>query len=222
MKVKELFEKAENGTLTYEQFEALMKEGKANFADLSEGGYVSKHKYEDELAAKAKEIETLSATIGSRDTDLTELRKQLEDAEDGYIKIQELNSAIKDLQGKYDEDTKAYKEQLSKQAYEFAVKDFANDLEFSSQAAKRDFIQSMINAELKMGKDGKILGMSDFKKDYEKENKDAFVVKEAAPANPTPDASTKTQPQFVSSTPGAAASKPISLTEMMIAANKES
>lgn len=217
MKLKELFEKAENGTLTYEQFEALAKEGKANFADLSEGGYVSKHKYEDELAAKVKEIETLSATLGSRDGDLTELRKQLQEAEDGYIKVQELSSAIKDLQGKYDEDTKAYKEQLSKQAYEFAVKDFASELEFSSQAAKRDFIQSMLNAELKMGKDGKILGMSDFKKEYEKENKDAFVAKQA----PTPpeDTSAKTQPQFVSSTPGTAASKPMSLTDMMIAAN---
>ena len=144
-------------------------------------------------------------------------RKQLQEAEDGYIKVQELSSAIKDLQGKYDEDTKAYKEQLSKQAYEFAVKDFASELEFSSQAAKRDFIQSMLNAELKMGKDGKILGMSDFKKEYEKENKDAFVAKQA----PTPpeDTSAKTQPQFVSSTPGTAASKPMSLTDMMIAAN---
>lgn len=218
MKLKELFEKAENGTLTYEQFEELAKEHKVNFADLSEGGYVSKHKYDDELAAKAKEIETLSATLGSRDTDLTELRKQLQDAEDGYIQVKELSAAIKDLQGKYDEDTKAYKEQLSKQAYEFAVKDFASELEFSSQAAKRDFIQSMLNAELKMGKDGKLLGLSDFKKEYEKENKDAFVTKPAEPA-PTPETSTRTQPQFVSSTPGSAAPTPPTLTEMMIAAN---
>lgn len=217
MKLKELFEKAGNKALTYDELEALMKENKLNFADLSEGGYVSKHKYEDELAAKVKEIETLSSTLGSRDADLTDLRKQLQDAEDGYIKVQELSAAIQDLQGRYDEDTKAYKEQLSKQAYEFAVKDFASELEFSSQAAKRDFIQSMLNAELKMGKDGKILGMNDFKKDYEKENKDAFVTKQTTPDSESTSA--KTQPQFVSSTPGTAASKPMSLTDMMIAAN---
>lgn len=218
MKVKELFEKAGNRALTFDQLEALMKESKVNFADLSEGGYVSKHKYEDELAAKAKEIETLNATLGSRDSDLTELRKQLQEAEDGYIKVQELNAAIKDLQGKYDEDTKAYKEQLSKQAYEFAVKDYASELEFSSQAAKRDFIQSMLDAELKMGKDGKLLGMDDFKKNYEKENKDAFVSQAPADNNPS-NVYGNAQPQFVSSTPGAVASKPMSLTDMMIAAN---
>ena len=218
MKVKELFEKAGNRALTFDQLEALMKESKVNFADLSEGGYVSKHKYEDELAAKAKEIETLNATLGSRDSDLTELRKHLQEAEDGYIKVQELNAAIKDLQGKYDEDTKAYKEQLSKQAYEFAVKDYASELEFSSQAAKRDFIQSMLDAELKMGKDGKLLGMDDFKKNYEKENKDAFVSQAPADNNPS-NVYGNAQPQFVSSTPGAVASKPMSLTDMMIAAN---
>ena len=42
MNIKEIFDKAENGTLTFEQFEALAKDNKAKFADLSEGNYVSK------------------------------------------------------------------------------------------------------------------------------------------------------------------------------------
>ena len=42
MNVKELFDKAENGTLTYEQF--LSAAGEAKFVDLSEGKYVSKQK----------------------------------------------------------------------------------------------------------------------------------------------------------------------------------
>lgn len=220
MKVKELFEKAEGGTLTYEQFEALAKEANAKFADLNEGNYVSKHKYEDELEAKLKEIETLNGTIGTRDTDLADLRRQLKEAGDGVIRLDELSMALEDLQGRYDEDTKAYQQQLKNQAYEFAVKEFANDKEFTSSAAKRDFIKSMIDAELKVDKNGKVLGMDDFMKEYQKENNDAFVVKQKEA--PVQESSTKAQPQFVSSTPGAVASKPVSLTEMMISANKES
>ena len=37
MNIKDLFKQAENGTLTYEQFEAFSKEHKAKLVDLSEG-----------------------------------------------------------------------------------------------------------------------------------------------------------------------------------------
>lgn len=216
MKIEELFKQAEHGALTYDQFAKLVKDAKANFADLSEGGYVSKHKYEDELAAKVKEIELLNSTVLNRDNDLADLRKQLDDLDDGVIQIKELNSALKELQGKYDDDTKKYKEQLKAQAYEFAVKEFANEQNFTSQAAKRDFIHLMMDAKLQM-KDGELIGASDFKKQYSKENADAFA-KEAV--QETPSASNESKPQFVGSTPGASAAKTPSLTQMMMAANE--
>jgi len=56
--VKELFDLAEDGTLTYEQFMDLARQANVKFVDLNEGGYVSKNKYESELEAKAKEIST--------------------------------------------------------------------------------------------------------------------------------------------------------------------
>jgi len=221
MKIKELFDKAENGTLTYEQFEALAKEADVKFVDLNEGNFVSKRKYEDELAAKGKQIETLNGTIGSRDNDLADLRKQLEEAGEGYIKLDELQAALVDLQGKYDADTKAYKEQLHQQAYEFAANRFADTLEFTSAAAKREFVRAMMDAELKMDKKGEIIGRQDFADSYKEDNADSFVTKNEEPATPpTPEAaSVKPQPQFVSSTPGTVAAKPLSLTEMMKAAN---
>jgi hypothetical protein len=40
--IKEIFDKAENGTLTFEQFEEISKQSNVKFADLSEGKYVSK------------------------------------------------------------------------------------------------------------------------------------------------------------------------------------
>ena len=68
MNVKELFDKSESGTLTYEEFTKLA--GDAKFVDLNEGEYVSKNKYQSELDAKTREIETLNSTISTRDGDL--------------------------------------------------------------------------------------------------------------------------------------------------------
>jgi len=196
--VKELFDLAENGSLTYEQFMELAKQGNVKLVDLNEGGYVSKNKYEAELDAKAKEIATLSGTISTRDTDLDTLKKQLAEAGADAGKLSELTSQLEALQSKYDTDSKAYKKQLSQQAYEFAVKEFAATKNFSSQAAKRDFIQSMIAKQLKMEGDS-ILGADDFVKVYTDANQDAFVA-ETKPEETTPVQETK--PQFVGSTPG--------------------
>ena len=184
MNVKELFDKAENGTLTYEQF--LSAAGEAKFVDLSEGKYVSKQKHEDELKDKDAQITTLSATIQTRDADLQALQDTLKDAGD----IEALKTASRDLgelQKKYDKETKAYQAQLSQQAYEFAVKEFANSKQFTSKAAQRDFTQAMIAKKLQF-EDGKLIGAEDFVQMYAKDNDDAFAKK------------SEPKPQFVQST----------------------
>ena len=73
MTVKELFDKAENGTLTCDQFQAAM--GDAKFVDLSEGHYVSKQKFDDEISKKDTQINSLNTTILTRDTDLATLQQ---------------------------------------------------------------------------------------------------------------------------------------------------
>lgn len=194
MELKEVFEKAENDTLTWEQFEAAAKDAKAKFVDLSEGKYVSVGKYNDDLAAKDKEIETLNGTISTRDNDLAGLKQQLEDAGADATKLKEATDSLAALQTKYDGDMKNYKEQLKKQAYEFAVKEFANTQKFTSAAAKREFERSMIAKELKMEKD-KILGADDFVTAYKADNSDSFVV-ESNPEGSAPEAGAET-PHFV-------------------------
>ena len=184
MNVKELFDKAENGTLTYEQF--VSAAGESKFVDLTEGKYVSKQKYEDEINDRDGRINTLSATIQTRDADLQTLQDTLKDAGD----IEALKTASKDLselQKKYDKETKAYQAQLSQQAYEFAVKEFANSKQFTSKAAQRDFTQAMIAKKLQF-EDGKLIGAEDFVQMYAKDNEDAFAKK------------TDPKPQFVQST----------------------
>ena len=201
MDLKELFDRAEGGVLTYEQFMQSAKTNNAKFVDLSEGGYVSKNKFDAELEAKVKEIANLNDTISTRDTDLETLKKQLEEAGADAGKLSELTSQFQALQNKYDTDSKNYKKQLQEQAYEFAVREFANTKAFSSQAAKRDFIQSMIAKQLKM-ENNSILGADDFVNMYAENNQDAFMEEwdeddedEFQPAND--------KPQFVGPTAGA-------------------
>ena len=225
MNIKEIFAKAEteDGKLSFEEFEKLAKDGGAKFTDLSEGKYVSKAKYDDDLKAKdadieAKEnekatlneqIEALNGTITTRDEDLANLQKQLAEAGEDATKLSELNNSFTALQEKYDADIKSYQDKMQQQSYEFAVREFANTKQFTSNAAKRDFVNSMLKKQLSM-EDGKILGREDFVEKYAEDNADAFVVEsdpEPAPIEPIVEEPTEPTPSepiptFVGSTPG--------------------
>lgn len=192
MNLKEIFDKAEGGVLNYDQFVAAATEGKAKFVDLSEGGYVDKQKYTDDLQSRDTRITTLDETIKARDTDLANLQKQLQDAGTDSEKLSELTSKFADLQAQYDKDTKEYQRKLEEQAYQFAVNEFASKQKFTSKAAQRDFTAAMLAKGLQM-ENGTILGASDFMTAYTKENADAFVVEQAGEG-------TKPQPHFVDST----------------------
>jgi hypothetical protein len=195
MNLKDLFDKAEGGTLTYDQLVALAQESKAKFVDLSEGKYVDKQKYDDDLSARDTRIKTLDDTIKTRDTDLGNLRQQLADAGTDADKLSKLTSDFTNLQTKYDKDTKAYEKQLKDQAYKYAVRDFANQQKFTSQAAKRDFINTMLEKNFTIENDV-IVGASDFVTAYTKDNADAFVVE----TTPSPQAPGVDKPHFVDTT----------------------
>lgn len=194
MNLKDLFDKAEGGVLTYDQLVALAQESKAKFVDLSEGKYVDKQKYDDDLSARDTRIQTLDDTIKSRDTDLGNLRTQLEAAGTDAEKLSKLTADFTNLQSKYDKDTKAYEKQLKDQAYKYAVKEFTDKLKFTSQAAKRDFVKSMMEKNFTVENDV-IVGASDFVTAYTKDNADAFVVDD-----PTPPAPGNDKPHFVDTT----------------------
>lgn len=196
MNLKDLFDKAENGTLTFAQFEAAMQAANAKFVDLSEGNYVAKQKYTDDLAARDTRITTLDDTIKSRDTDLANLRQQLEAAGTDTEKLGKLTNDFAALQSKYDNETRAYEKQLKEQAYKFAVREFTNQHKFTSQAAKREFERAMLEKKLPMENDV-IVGATDFVTAYTKDNADSFVVEQPVPPA-TNDPSNK--PHFVEPT----------------------
>lgn len=219
MNIKDIFDKSETGSMTYVEFEAALKESGAKFADLSEGKYVSKAKYDDDIKAKDTSIDQLNSTIAQRDTDLADLQTKLNDAGTDATKLSELQTNFDNLQTKYAEDTKAFEQRLADQKYDFAVKEYANSLTFTSQAAKRDFVRAMHEEKLKM-KGDTLIGADDFRTSYATDNSDAFPKVETQDANASAQGSNASKPQFVSTAPGAAPQKQPSLTEMMRAANE--
>lgn len=190
--LKELFEKAEGGTLTYEQLVALAPEAK--FVDLSGGDYVSTQKYNDELAKRDTRITSLDETVKARDTDLQNLRTQLEAAGTDATKLTDLTTKFDELQKQYDKDTKAYQKQLKDQEYRFAVTEFSNQQKFSSKAAKKQFEAEMYEKKFAV-ENGVILGATDFLAAYRAENEDSFEADKAEPETPPAQ-----KPHFVDST----------------------
>lgn len=225
MTIKEIFDRAEGGSLTYDEFVKLAKEAK--FEDINEGKYYSKGKHADEIGAKDKEIGTLNETIKQREADLIALQEQLTAAGADAEKLANITGEFDKLKIKYEKDAKKYEERLKAQAYEFAVKEYANATKFTSAAAKRDFIRSMLEKQLQMDGDT-IIGADDFTIAYSANNADAFLVEMDEP-EPTPEPSVpqtinvpapEPKPQFIASTSGDDGAKRPSLTELMIAKNE--
>lgn len=89
--------------------------------------------------------------IKQRDTDLADLKQKLADAGTDYQK------------------------QLNKQAYEFAIKEKTNGLQFTSNSAKKAFLSDALAKNLTMD-NGNILGFDDFVNAYKEQDAGAFVV----------------------------------------------
>lgn len=191
--LKALFE---SGAITWEQFSAGVTAKGFKLADLSKGDYVDKNKYEDAVSSRDTRITELSNQITTRDTDIANLKKNLEDGtKDSSAKVADLTNQLAKLQGDYTSAKADYEAKLNKQAYEFAVKEYAGSKKFTSNAAKRDFINEMISANLKI-KDNALVGVDEFVEKYSKENADAFVVE-----NPVPEPKPDPKPTFIQPTP---------------------
>jgi hypothetical protein len=189
--LKALFE---NGAIDWDTFVKGVTDNGYKLFDLSKGEYVDKSKYDDDLQARDSQITTLNTQLADRDNDLATLKQQLEDAGTDSNKLSELTNKLSSLQTDYDTAKTNYEKQLAATKYEFAVKEFANGQKFTSSAAKRDFVRSMIEEGLKV-KDDKIIGADDYLTQYKTDNADSFVVEDPKPAEPKPQFSNPTAPK---------------------------
>lgn len=127
--------------------------------------------YGTSVQAKDQEIETLK-------TEKTGLSNQLKDANDkikGFadVDINQLKQSITDWETKYNTDTENLKKEISAKDYEFKLNDITKDLQFSSNGAKKAFMEDLKAKALKLEGD-KLIGYTEFLKSYKESDPDAF------------------------------------------------
>ena len=147
-----------------------------------------------QVTALTQQITDLQAQMTQRDTDMTTLQEQLSTAQTDAGKLTEAQEALTALQSKYAADQKKWDEKIAKQAYDFAIRERAGKLQFTSAAAQRDFIREATGKKLAM-ENGKLLGFDDFTEAYRAENPGALV--EEKPAEPEKQPTAPSAPAFV-------------------------
>ena len=159
-----------------EQKEAFDKAVAENYKTIAEvdGIKAKLSKAEEERDSYKTKYDT---DIATRDTDLADLRKQLEDAGVDKGKLEELTTKLTELQTTYDTAKTDYEKQLAAQKYEFLVRDSVGTLKFSSNSAKKAFIADIMAKNLPV-EDNKLLGFDDFVSAYKEQDAGAFVVED--------------------------------------------
>ena len=113
--------------------------------------------------------------IKQRDTDLADLKQKLADAGTDAETLKNLQTEFDTLKTNYANAQADYQKQLNKQAYEFAIKEKTNSLQFTSNSAKKAFLSDALAKNLTMD-NGNILGFDDFVNAYKEQDAGAFVV----------------------------------------------
>ena len=147
--------------------------------DLGNGIKLSKENIETIMAEFGKTKTTLDNQINTLTTERDGLKTQLDAAGkeiQSYkdMDIDGIKNKVGEWETKYNNDTKALKDQLESANYNFAVKEAVSGLKFTSESAKKAFILDLTNKNLPL-QDGKILGLEDFAKNYKEGDPGAFV-----------------------------------------------
>nr|DAH30391.1 MAG TPA: minor structural protein [Bacteriophage sp.] len=154
-----------------EEFDRLLNENYKTQAEVNNlNGKLTKAEGErDALQAK------YNTDIAQRDTDLADLKQKLADAGTDAETLKNLQTEFDTLKTNYANAQADYQKELNKQAYEFAVKEKVNGLQFTSNSAKKAFLSDALAKNLTMD-NGNILGFDDFVSAYKEQDAGAFVV----------------------------------------------
>ena len=128
--------------------------------------------------------------IKQRDTDLADLKQKLADAGTDAETLKNLQAEFDTLKTNYANAQADYQKQLNKQAYEFAIKEKTNCLQFTSNSAKKAFLSDALAKNLTMD-NGNILGFDDFVNAYKEQDAGAFVSDIQKDTKPTPQFGSK-------------------------------
>ena len=148
-----------------EVYDELPDETKKEYGEkeliINDGTYIPKSKFDNlneqkkGLEMKLKETNDKVQELSKVDTD--ELKKQIEN-----------------LQKKYEEDTKELNDKYEAREYDIKINDYAKNLKFSSNSARKSFMNDLKAKELKF-EDDKLVGFDDFVNSYKESDPDAFI-----------------------------------------------
>lgn len=120
---------------------------------------------------KDEKIQNLTTEKEGLSTQLSELNTKVKEL--SSVDANKLKEEIQTLNTKYETDTKALNDKLTKQSHDFTIKGLADNLKFSSESAKKAFLSDLSVKDLKI-EDGKVLGFDDFVKSYKESDPNAF------------------------------------------------
>lgn len=166
------------------------------FADLSEGGYVSVDKFNSQVNTLSQQVKDLQGQITKRDTDITGLQDKLTAAQADATKLADVQTELSGLKSKYAQDQQEWAANVTKQRKEFMLREKANGLQFSSAAAKRDFIGQATGKDFQLDGDT-LMGYEDFLTKYKAENPGALVEEQPKPSEGDGSGGGDGKPQIV-------------------------
>ena len=127
--------------------------------------------YGTSVQAKDQEIDTLKTEKEGLSTQLKDANDKIKSFAD--VDVDKLKQEITDWETKYNTDTENLKNEISKKDYDFKLNDVVKDLQFSSNGARKAFIEDLRAKDLKF-EDDKLIGYNEFLKSYKENDPDAF------------------------------------------------
>ena len=90
--------------------------------------------------------------------------------------IESIKQSADDWKKKYETETKQLKDNLKKQEYEFAAKDFLGNYDFLSERVKKSILSEFMDKDFKL-EDGKFLGAEEWVKNLSENEPELFKTK---------------------------------------------
>ena len=159
--LKSLFE---GGAITFDQFVAALESHKeVKLANLADGGYVAKDKFDakvTELSGVKEQLTAANTTIQSyKDMDIDGIKK-----------------SAAEWQQKYETDTKSLQEKLDAQATEFAARTYLGGFQYADDLVKDAIYDTFMAKKFKRSEDGKFEGADAWMEEMKKSYPSSFTV----------------------------------------------
>lgn len=201
--LKKLF--AEGESLTWEQLQAKIEADKGlKLANLADGGYVAKDKYD----AKVTELTGVQAQLNAATDEIKSYRD---------MDIDGIKQKAADWEQKHAADTKALQDQLAAQQREFAARTYLGGFRYANDLVRDAIYTKFMAKDFKMEGE-RFLGADDFMAEMQKQYPTGFLADEPPtepPAPPVPPQPQQPKPFFAPQQPPAPPQKKRSLLEMM-------